>query len=75
MDRQAEWIRAQYELAEASKAAHFWEAMPPDLRSRMGMVSYREKRIEARRRFQEADKICRQASSAKRASMREETRA
>ena len=73
MDPHAEWIRAQHELTEASKAVHFWDAMPSDLRGRMGAMRYRESRAEARRRFQEADKNCRQASLAKRASMRLES--
>lgn len=74
MDRHAEWIKAQYELSEASKLVHHWDAMSADLRSRMTVKHYRAKRAEARQRFRQADRLCRDVGKARRMSMSEERR-
>ena len=70
MDRHAEWVKAQHELSEASKAVHLWDAMPRELRIQIGVGRYREKRAEARRRFKQADRLCREAGVANRVEMR-----
>lgn len=75
MDRNAEWIEARQELSEASKAVHYWDALPTDLRIRMGVGQYREKRTEARRRFKQADRLCRNAITVNRVAMQMEERA
>ncbi len=70
MDRYAEWIKAQHELSEASKAVHLWNAMPKELRVQIGVGRYCERRAEARSRFRQADRLCREASVANRMEMR-----
>lgn len=74
MDRHAEWIKAQHELSEASKAIHHWDAMPKKIRVRLGVGQYREKRAEARRRFKRADALCREAGVANRVASRLESK-
>ena len=70
MDRHAEWIKAQHELSEASKAIHLWDAMPTELRAQIGVGRHRERRAEARSRFKQADRLCREASVENRIKMR-----
>ena len=74
MDQHAEWIKAQHELSEASKAVHHWDAMPKELRVRLGIGRYCEKRAEARERFKQADALCRAASAANRMALRCESK-
>ena len=75
MDRHAEWIKAQQDLSEASKAVHFWDTMPSDVRVKIGISRHRAKRIEARRRLRQVDKRCRDVSAANRAVTRSESAA
>ena len=70
MDRLAEWMKAQHERSEASKAVHLWDTMPRELRIQIGVGRHREKRTEARHRFKQADRLCREASVANRIEMR-----
>ena len=70
MDRHVEWTKAQHELSEASRNAHFWDTMPADQRFRMGVMQSRAKRSQARRRFRQADRLCSDASVAKRIESR-----
>ena len=75
MDLHNDWIRARHELSKASKAVHYWDAMPAELQARMSALEYRAKRAEAHRRLRLADRLCRATALAKRAQDRVRTAA
>ncbi len=70
MDRRIEWTETRQELSEASKAVHRWDTMPMEVRPRLGVGKHREERAEARRRFEQADRPCPEASVANRIALR-----
>ena len=70
MDWHAEWTKAKHQLSEASKNHHAWVAMPRDVRSRMSVVQYRQKRATALQRLKQADAFCREAAAAARRGSR-----
>ena len=75
MGRHAEWVEVRHALSEASKTVHYWNTMPVDLRSQMGVALYLQKRAAARQRLKQVDRLCREASTRNRVAMRLDNRA